>query len=65
MNPEPLWVWQTQTHELHLYFLVSFTVPHQEEPSCEVRSSLSKVKVYTQQINKNGKLFRLLQKSLL
>ena len=38
--------------------------PHQDEPSFEVKSSLSKVKVYTQQINKNGKLIRLLQKCL-
>ena len=65
MNPEPIWVWQNQAHELLFYFLVSFTVPHQDEPSCEVKSSLSKVKVYTQKLNKNDKLLRLLQKCLL
>ena len=32
MNPEPIWVYQNQTHELHLYILVSFTVPHQDKP---------------------------------
>ena len=39
--------------------------PHQDEPSFEMKSSLSKVKVYIKQINKNGKLLKLLQKCLL
>ena len=30
INPEPVWVWQNQTPELHLYLLVSFTAPYQD-----------------------------------
>ena len=38
--------------ELHLYFPVSFTAPHQGEPSFEIKSSLSMITLYTQQMKK-------------
>ena len=63
MDPQPTWVQQNQTRKLHLYFPSFFYCPHRDEPSREVKSSLSKVKVYTQQMNKNGKLLRLLPNS--